>query len=79
MTKFPIDGTCNSILRYDDNILVFNDRNVVKVVDFRYPKEPVLRMENEKTYSHTINSMTYLSDSEIGMGGSDNIVSIWKY
>ena len=79
VAKFPIDHTCNSILRYDDNTIVFNDKNVVKVVDFRNYKEPVMRMSNNATYNYTINSMTYLSDNEIGMGGSDNIVSLWKY
>ena len=79
VNKFGVEHGVNTILRYDENTVVFNDKNVVKVVDFRYGREAVCRMENAGTYLHTVNSMTYLSDNEIGMGGSDNIVSIWKY
>lgn len=52
---------------------------MVKVYDFRSLREPVMRMQNDSTYTHSINSMSYLSDTEIGMGGSDNFVTIWKY
>lgn len=59
--------------------MVFNDKNVVKVVDFRNPHEPLVRFENREVYSHSINSMSYLSDLEIGMGGSDTFITLWKY
>lgn len=59
--------------------MIFNDKHIIKVVDIRNMKQPVERMANDKAYTHVVNSMAYLSDNEIGMGGSDNIVSIWKY
>jgi len=49
------------------------------LVDIRKPKEPTLRYENKDAYSHAINGMEFLSDMEIGMGGSDKVVTIWKY
>ena len=58
---------------------MYADRNIVKLVDFRKVKQPLLRYENKDTYSHAINGMDFLSDIEIGMGGSDNYVTIWKY
>ena len=36
-------------------------------------------MSNDKTFNHTVNSMAFLNDTEIGMGGTDSFVSIWKY
>ncbi len=36
-------------------------------------------MANDSCFSHVVNSMTYLSDNEIGIGGSDNVVTVWKY
>ena len=51
----------------------------MKLVDVRKAKEPVLRYENKDTYSHAINGMDFLSDMEIGMGGSDSFATIWKY
>ena len=36
-------------------------------------------MNNKDVFTHSINSMSFLSDNEVGMGGSDNFVSIWKY
>lgn len=56
-----------------------NDKNIVKVVDIRNYKEPLLRLENNSVYSHSINSMQFLSDVEIGMGGSDAFITLWKY
>ncbi len=58
---------------------MYADRNIVKLVDVRKAKEPVLRYENKDTYSHAINGMDFLSDMEIGMGGSDSFATIWKY
>jgi hypothetical protein len=48
----------------------------VKVIDIRNFKEPVLRLENNSVYSHSINTMTFLSDVEIGMGGSDGFITV---
>lgn len=79
MIKHPIEHSIQSILRYDDNTIIFNDKNIVKVVDIRNFNEPVLRLENNSVYSHAINSITFLSDVEIGMGGSDTIITLWKY
>ena len=79
MLKYPIEFSINSILRYDENTVIFNDKNIVKVVDFRNLQQPLLRFDNSEVYSHAINSMNYLSDLEVGMGGSDTFVTLWKY
>ena len=34
---------------------------------------------NDNVYSHAINHMEFLSDNEIGLGGADNFITIWKY
>ena len=79
MIKYPVEYSIQSILRYDENTVIFNDKNIVKVVDFRNPQEPLMRFDNSSVYSHSINSMNFLSDLEIGMGGSDTFVTLWKY
>ena len=79
MIKFPVQFSINSILKYDENTIMFNDKNIVKIIDIRNDKEPVLRLENGGVYSHSINAMTFLSDVEVGMGGSDGFVTLWKY
>lgn len=42
--KFPIQFSIQSMLKYDENTVIFNDKNIVKVVDFRNYKEPLLRL-----------------------------------
>ena len=80
MLKHAIEYSINSIIiRYDEYTVIFNDKNIVKVVDFRNHVEPLMRFENKDVYSHSINSMNYLSDLEIGMGGSDTFITLWKY
>ncbi len=77
--RYQTQFNINSILKYDDNTIIFNDKNIVKVIDIRSLKEPVLRLENGSIYSHSINAITFLSDVEIGMGGSDAFITLWKY
>lgn len=79
MMKFPIEHSIQTILRYDDNTLIFNDKNTVKIIDIRNFQEPLLRLDNSTVYSHSINAITFLSDVEIGMGGSDTFITLWKY
>lgn len=67
------------MLKYDINTIIFNDKNIVKIIDIRNPREPVSRYENKEVYSYTINAMEFLSDVEIGMGGNDNFITLWKY
>lgn len=38
-----------------------------------------MKYNNKQTYKYAINSMDYLSDMELAMGGDDSFVSIWKY
>lgn len=79
MIKYPIQYSINCILKYDENTIMFNDKNIVKIIDIRNYKEPVLRLENGNVYSHSINAMAFLSDVDVGMGGSDGFVTLWKY
>lgn len=44
MLKFPIQDSIATILRYDDNTVIFNDKNVVKILDIRNMQEPLLRL-----------------------------------
>lgn len=66
-------------MKFDENTLVFNDRNTIKILDLRNTKEPMEVFCNDHTYSHTVNHMEFLSDNEVGMGGSDNFITVWKY
>lgn len=79
LIKYPTQFNINTILKYDENTIIFNDKNIVKVIDIRNFKEPVLRLENPDIYSHSISAVTFLSDVEIGMGGSDGFITLWKY
>lgn len=36
---------------------------MIKVIDIRNLKQPVERMSNDKTFTHVVNSMAYLSDN----------------
>jgi hypothetical protein len=77
--KYPLEQSANCILKFDENRLAFNDRNAIKIIDIRNTKEPQQVFLNDKIYSHTINHMEFLSDNEIGIGGSDNFITVWKY
>jgi hypothetical protein len=77
--RYQLEGNANCLLRFDENRMGFNDRNVVRVVDVRAMKEPVEVFRDEKIYSFTVNHMEFLSDNEVGIGGSDNFITVWKY
>lgn len=61
--KHPVEHTCNSILKYDDNTIIFNDKHMIKVIDIRNTRQVLERMSNDKTYTHVVNSMAFLSDN----------------
>ena len=42
--KYPVQHSIQTILKYDENTIIFNDKNIVKVLDIRNYKEPVLRL-----------------------------------
>ena len=57
---------------------MLNDKNVLKMIDVRKLSDPVLVYKQEQAFSGSVNHIQYLGDKEIGTGGSDNYIVVWK-
>lgn len=36
--KYGLEQSCNSLLKFDDNKIVFSERNAIKIIDIRNSK-----------------------------------------
>lgn len=78
VSKYCIDLFCNSILRVDDNKILFNDKNVLKMIDIRKLDQAILVYKQEQAFVGAVGDIRYLGDKEIGTGGNDNFIVVWK-